>query len=111
VKPEVISGDLLELVAERMRTLACPLRLRLLLSLGEREACVQELADEMDAIHQKVSLHANALYREGLLTRRREGTRVLYSLADYTAPKVIAQVTASVTARIEELGEILTEDR
>jgi ArsR family transcriptional regulator len=108
--PEVLSRELLELVAERMRTLASPLRLRLLLSLGEREACVQDLADEMDMIRQKVSLHVNALHREGLLARRKEGTRVLYSLADYTAPRVIALVAASVAARIEELGEIIAED-
>jgi hypothetical protein len=42
---------------------------------------------------------------EGLLTRRREGTRVLYSLIDYTACRIIVQVAQSATARVEELGE------
>jgi DNA-binding transcriptional ArsR family regulator len=81
--PEVLSPELLEFVAERMRMLASPLRLRLLLSLAEREACVQDLADVTGAVHQKVSLHAT---KDSSPAAERE-TLVLYSLADYTAPK------------------------
>lgn len=106
---DVPSGQLLELVVERMRIIACPLRLRLLFCLREREASAQELAEEMDLVRQKVSLDLNVLCREGLLARRREGTRVMYSLADYTAPRVVMQLAAGVAARIEELNDIITE--
>jgi len=92
-----------------MRVLAYPLRLRLLLSLEGREASVQTLADEVSATHQTVSWNLNALYREGLVTRRREGALALYSLADYTAPRLIAETAASVEARLEELGEIIAK--
>jgi DNA-binding transcriptional ArsR family regulator len=103
--------ELLELVATRLRALADPLRMRLLVSLEKREACVQELADELDALHQTVSRHLNVLHRDGLVARRREGTQSFYSLADYTALRLIAQAAASIAARIEELGEMVTEDR
>ncbi len=104
--PEVLSRELLELVAMRMRALSDPRRMRVLLGIEGREVSVQELADELDMSHKGASSHLNVLYRDGLLARRREGKLVLYSLADYTAPKVIAQVAAGVTARLEELGEI-----
>lgn len=102
----VLSDDLLALVAQRMGLLSDPLRLRLLLMLADgREVSVGELADMLDTEHRNASRNLNALCAEGLLARRREGTRVLYSLADYTACRVIDQVAQSVTAHVEELSE------
>jgi DNA-binding transcriptional ArsR family regulator len=100
-------ADLLERVTRRMHVLSDPTRLRLLLALEKREACVQELADELGLVHRNVSHGLNLLYREGLLSRRREGTLVVYSLADYSACRLVAQATASVTAQIEELGDLI----
>ena len=74
--PEALSGELLELVAGRLRVLSDPWRVRLLLGLEGREASVQELADELDMSHKGASSHLNVLYRDGLLTRRREGKLV-----------------------------------
>ena len=101
-------ADLLERVTRRMHVLSDPTRLRLLFALEEHEACVQELADELGLVHRNVSHGLNLLYREGLLSRRREGTLVVYSLADYSACRLVAQATASVTAQIEELGDLIT---
>jgi DNA-binding transcriptional ArsR family regulator len=107
--PTMFSEQLLELACRRMRVLACPLRMRLLLGLQDREACVQDLADEVGVIRQKVSVDVNALYREGLLARRKVGTRQLYTLADYTAPRIIEQLAAGVSAHIEEIAGIIEE--
>jgi ArsR family transcriptional regulator len=100
-------ADLLERVTRRMHVLADPTRLRLLSALEEHEACVQELANELGLVHRNVSHGLNLLYREGLLSRRKEGTLVVYSLADYSACRLVAQATASVTAQIEELGDLI----
>lgn len=103
---EVPSGELLELVAMRMRALSDPQRMRVLLGIEGREVSVQELADELEVSHQSASWHLNVLYRGGLLTRRRDGKSARYSLADYTATKIIAHAAAAVSARLEELGEL-----
>ena len=100
------SGELLELVAMRMRALSDPQRMRVLLGIEGREVSVQELADELEVSHQSASWHLNVLYRGGLLTRRRDGKSARYSLADYTATKIIAHAAAAVSARLEELGEL-----
>jgi DNA-binding transcriptional ArsR family regulator len=105
-----LSEGMLELVARRMQLLSDPLRLRLLLALQSGgEASVQQLADKLDTEHRNASRNLNALCDDGLLARRREGTRVLYSLADYTVCRVIAQVVQSIAARVEELSELVLE--
>jgi DNA-binding transcriptional ArsR family regulator len=94
-----------------MQVLSDPTRLRLLLALEKGEACVQQLADELGLVHRNVSHGLNLLYREGLLSRRREGTLVVYSLADYSACRIVTQATQSVTAHIEELGDLISTRR
>jgi DNA-binding transcriptional ArsR family regulator len=62
-----------------MRLLSDPVRVRILTILEQREACVQELADQLSASPQNVSHHLGALYRDGVLSRRKEGTTVIYA--------------------------------
>lgn len=105
----VLSDAILGMVARRMQLLSDPLRVRLLLALQDGEASVQQLADALDTEHRNASRSLNALHRDGLLTRRSEGTRVLYSIADYTACRVIGQVAESVAAQVEELSDLVLE--
>jgi DNA-binding transcriptional ArsR family regulator len=106
---DVPSEQVLELVARRMRLLSDPLRLRILLLLQHGEASVQQLADALDTEHRNASRCLNALCRDGLLARRREGTRVLYCLSDYTVCRVIDQAAESIVAQVEELSDILLQ--
>jgi DNA-binding transcriptional ArsR family regulator len=92
-----------------MQLLSDPLRVRLLLVLQDREMCVQELADALDTEHRSASRAVNLLYRDGVIERRRDGKRMLYSLADYTACRVIGLVAESVAARVEELKDLVLE--
>ena len=86
-----------------------PARIRLLLALQNGDASVQELADALDTEHRNASYNLNALHREGILTRRREGKRVLYCVADYTACRLIAQAAESVAAQVEELSDLVLD--
>jgi DNA-binding transcriptional ArsR family regulator len=102
-----LSDVVLGLVARRMHLLSDPLRIRLLLAVQDGEASVQELADAVGTEHRNASRSLNALYRDGLLARRRDGTRVLYSVADYTASRLIGQTAESVAAQVEELNDLV----
>ncbi len=105
-----LSEGILELVARRMQLLSDPFRLRLLLALqGGGEASVQQLADKLGTEHRSASRNLNALCGDGLLIRRREGTRVLYSLADYTVCRIIAQAAQGVAAHVEELSDLVLD--
>ncbi len=92
-----------------MQLLSDPLRVRLLLALQDGEASVQQLADAFDIEHRNASRGLNALYCGGLLARRREGKRVLYSLADYTACRLVGLAAESIAAHVEELSDLVLE--
>ena len=104
-----LSDAVLGLVARRMQLLSDPLRVRLLLALQDGEASVQELADAFDIEHRNASRSLNALYRDGLLARRREGKRVLYSLADYPACRLVGLAAESIAAHVEELSDLVLQ--
>ena len=91
------NDDVLALVADRMRAIGDPLRLRLLSLLRERDATVGELTALVGASQQNVSHHLAVLYRDGILTRRKEGRKVWYSLHDETVSAVCDAVCESVT--------------
>lgn len=101
-----VSDGLLGLLARRMYLLSDPVRVRILMRLEKGEICVQALADELDATRQNVSYHLSELYRDGVVTRRKEGTTVFYAISDFTACRVIEQVLESVRAQAEEIGEL-----
>jgi DNA-binding transcriptional ArsR family regulator len=101
-----LSEPFLDLVARRLHAISEPTRIRLLTSLERREATVQELTDELATTHQNVSKHLGVLYQSGIVTRRRDGNKIWYSLADYSACRLIEQATASVTGYVEELAGI-----
>jgi DNA-binding transcriptional ArsR family regulator len=103
----VLSDEVLGLVVRRMQALSDLLRMRLLLALQDGEMSVQELAEALDTEHRNASYGLNVLYREGILVRRREGKQVLYSIADYTSPRLLDQVAKSVAAQVEELGDLI----
>jgi DNA-binding transcriptional ArsR family regulator len=103
-----LPDGLLQLLTRRMQLLSDPVRVRILTILEQGEACVQELTDELGATHQNVSHHLGLLYREGVLSRRKEGTTVFYALADYTTCRLLEQALASVCGQVEELGEIVS---
>jgi DNA-binding transcriptional ArsR family regulator len=101
------SNPLLDLVTSRLALLADPTRARLLTLLEQGETTVQELADTMPSTPQNVSRHLGILYRSGIVARRREGTRVHYSLADYSACRLLEQTLSSISGQIEELADLV----
>ena len=71
----------LELQAELLKTLAHPVRLRLLRELVQEEECVCHLAVLLERPQPYVSQQLAALREAGLAVDRREGQRVYYRVA------------------------------
>ncbi|HUH12818.1 MAG TPA: metalloregulator ArsR/SmtB family transcription factor, partial [Longimicrobiales bacterium] len=74
--------EALELVAERFKVLAEPMRLRILSALREGERTVSEIVDRVGAGQANVSKHLGLLHRHGMVERRKEGLHVFYGIAD-----------------------------
>jgi DNA-binding transcriptional ArsR family regulator len=97
---------LVDLVSRRLRAIAEPTRICLIKTLERGDATVQDLTDRLMTTHQNVSKHLGILYQSGIVSRRRDGNKVWYSLADYSACRLIEQATMSTTGYIEELAGI-----
>lgn len=78
--PEVPAAHL-DKTAELLRAAGEPARLRLLALLSEGERCVSELVGEGDLL-STVSQRLRVLRSAHLVTRRRDGKHIYYSLAD-----------------------------
>ena len=94
------------MVAERLAVLGQVVRLRLIEQLADGAATPQELADTLGLTQQNVSKHLQILYRAGLVTRRPDGSNVIYSLRDESTVRLLDDVVESVTDRLRELSDL-----
>lgn len=107
--PHPLPEPLVELIAERFRVIGEPLRIRLLDGLREGEASVGELAEALTATQQNVSRHLAVLHAAGIVSRRKEGTRVIYGIADQTVFDLCESVCGSLQQSVAELAQLLGE--
>ena len=80
-----MSRPLYQLKAEFFKTLGHPARIRVLELLSEREHAVAEMLPEVGIEAANLSQQLAVLRRAGLVTTRKEGSSVYYSL---TTPEV-----------------------
>lgn len=71
-------------LAQIFHALSDPTRLAILERLRNGERCVCELTDALDAAQSRLSFHLKTLREAGLVTDRREGRWVYYTLASDT---------------------------
>jgi ArsR family transcriptional regulator len=102
-----LAPELAALVARRFAALGEPTRLRLLNLMHERgETSVGELVAATGGTQPNVSKHLGLLLREGMVSRRREGSRAIYAIADPTLMQLCDDVCAGVREQLRELGAL-----
>ena len=75
--------------AQVMKALASPIRLMIIDELSRGERCVCELQPLFAIDQSTLSRHLSALKNVGILTERREGTKIIHRLATPCILKVI----------------------
>ena len=81
--------------ARLFHALADETRLRILEHLAEREHCVCDLTDALEAGQSRLSFHLKTLKDAGLVTDRREGRWVYYTI-NPEALAILERVLASL---------------
>jgi DNA-binding transcriptional ArsR family regulator len=76
-----VTAPLYQVKADFFRTLGHPARIRVLELLSEREHAVHELLAAIEIEPSNLSQQLAVLRRAGLVTQRREGGQVLYSVS------------------------------
>lgn len=79
-KPGLIDMDTLGEVAPILRTLAHPLRLRILDVLQAGERSVGEIAEALGKPQALTSHHLSIMRNSGIIAPRREGSNVFYAI-------------------------------
>ena len=75
--------------SEFLKSLASPVRLRILCLIAGKEASVGEIAEALGTRHSLVSQHLALLRRDGLVSARRDGQTIWYALTDKRAATVL----------------------
>jgi rhodanese-related sulfurtransferase len=100
--------------AEVAKALASGRRAEIADLLAQGERSVEEIADEIGQSVANTSHHLRAMARAGLLTTRRDGTRIFYGLAGERVAvlwSALRDVAADHLAGIERLTEAYLGDR
>jgi rhodanese-related sulfurtransferase/DNA-binding transcriptional ArsR family regulator len=107
-------NSLFDAFAEVAKALASGRRAEIVDVLAQGERSVDDIAGEIDQSVANTSHHLHALKRAGLLTSRREGTRVFYALASERVGELWAalrDVAAEHVAGVERLATAYLGDR
>lgn len=105
--PHPLPEPLVELIAQRFRVIGEPMRIRLLDHLRGGESSVHDLTEALGASQQNVSKHLGVLHGAGILTRRKDGTRVLYGIADDSVFALCDTVCGGLQRQLSELNDLL----
>lgn len=105
--PSPIPVDLAELIAQRLRVVGDPTRIRLLDALRGGGLSVGELTDALAIGQQNASKHLGVLHHAGILARHKEGTSVRYSIADATVFALCESVCGGIQAQLSELTALM----
>jgi ArsR family transcriptional regulator len=97
--------------AEFFKTLGHPARIRVLELLAEREHSVAELLADVAIEATSLSQQLAVLRRAGLVSTRKEGSSVIYSLTSPRVAELLLVARGILTAVLAEQVELLADLR
>ncbi|MFI5954050.1 ArsR/SmtB family transcription factor [Cryptosporangium sp. NPDC051539] len=100
-----------QLKAEFFKTLGHPARIRVLELLSRREHAVSEMVPEVGVEAANLSQHLAVLRRTGLVTTRKEGSTVYYSLTSPHVAELLAVAREILTGVLSGQMELLEDLR
>jgi ArsR family transcriptional regulator len=95
-KPRPLTDEAMVMIARRFSLLSEPLRIRLLHSLHDGEKNVSTLVESSGGTQTNVSRHLQALADASIISRRKTGAQVFYSICDPTIFELCELVCGSL---------------
>lgn len=80
------------MAARALKSIAHPLRLKILCILGEQEACVQEIVEIVGTSQSNISQHLAILRDKEILVTRKDANRVYYRVGDSRVLQLIGMM-------------------
>ena len=98
-----------ELHAEVCKTFGHPKRLMIITTLRKNELTVTEIAEETKIDISNLSQHLHLLRDKGIVTTRREGTKIFYKLAHPNIGKALDLMSSFLEQRIARSHDLIKE--
>lgn len=105
------SDQVFDSAAELFRLLATPIRLKIISALCGHEKNVSQLLDEIETTQPNMSQHLAALYRAGVLARRRDATQIYYRIASERAATLCRAVCVQIAVELDGGSDIPPAER
>lgn len=100
-------NERLRLKAEVFKAMGHPLRLGVIELLKDGEKCVCDIVEHLGTGMSNISKHLSVLKKAGIVTDRRDGLKIMYSLTMPCALDFIKCVEGSVVKRLEDQRSIM----
>ena len=107
----IASDELLHRIAEVLKAMADPTRLKILHSLHHGERCVSDILNVVGGSQANVSKHLSVLRRAGLVDCRRDGLNVFYRIADEGVFAICRNVCDSLELRVDREHQTILQGR
>jgi DNA-binding transcriptional ArsR family regulator len=95
------ASKVLERAAELFGVLATPVRLRIIGELCSSEKNVSHLLGAIDVSQPNMSRHLSVLYQAGIVTKRRSGANVIYTLANESVVSICKVVCTQMDSDVK----------
>lgn len=105
------SGEFFSRIADVLKAMADPTRLRLLHAMQPGERCVGELVEAVGGSQANVSKHLAVLKKVGLVRCHREGLNVVYTIDDPSVFEICASVGGAIERRLGESQRLMADAR
>lgn len=96
---------LLSMEAEFFKALAHPTRIRIIKHLKDNERCVCEFTEDLDVEQSNMSQHLAVLRKQGLVSFRKEGLKVMYRV---NYPQVFEILQLAEEVLVSQVNETLS---
>ena len=105
------SDELLNRIAEVLKAMADPTRLKILHCIHNDELCVSDILEVVGGSQANVSKHLSVLKRAGLVDCRRSGLNVYYRIVDEGVFAICRNVCDSLEIRLDREHQAVLEGR
>jgi DNA-binding transcriptional ArsR family regulator len=96
-----------DLVAQHLKVLGHPMRIKLIEQLQIGPAAVYQLVATVGGTQQNISEHLLILYQAGIVSRNKHGRSVRYHLVDPHVVQAVDRARESVAHRLNELARLI----
>jgi DNA-binding transcriptional ArsR family regulator len=105
------AAQVFQAAADLFSVLSTPMRLKILSVLCHGELTVSQMLTQIDSSQPNLSQHLNVLYRSGILTKRKEGTQVIYRIQSERAMLLCRSVCTQIAIELDEPAQVAQGDR